>query len=208
MKLFMAFCFLFFFCACEDQNPKPVQKTIVARKDSGIINKDSGNPYAPVDISPMDISYFPQDYPVLRMSKKINSQPIARVIYSRPHKQGRKIFGSLLKYGEAWRLGANEATEIEFFQTVSIQNKKINKGRYILYSIPQQDNWTVIFNSNTFSWGLRPDPLKDLHKFTIPVSRIQIPLEFFTIVFEKTDRGADLLIAWDDVVARMPIILQ
>jgi hypothetical protein len=139
------------------------------------------------------------------MSGKITSMPLARVLYSRPHRQGRKIFGSLLKYGEPWRLGANEATEIEFFQPVSIEGRTVNKGRYILYCIPEADKWIVVFNSNLFCWGLKPDPKYDVARFQALVQPAPSNIEFFTMVFKKTEPGADLLMAWDDVTARLPI---
>lgn len=204
MKYFSVLLFIFF-VACNDHEEKSPTPTNVRRDTTVPLAKETVNPYAPVDISPMDMSYFPVDYPKLNMAKSINTPPIARVVYSRPHRQGRKIFGSLLKYGEPWRLGANEATEIEFFQPATIQNKKIAKGRYILYCIPQQDHWTVIFNSNIDTWGLKPDRQKDLYQFSIPTQHSDTTIEYFTMVFEKTTEGANLIMAWDDVVARLPI---
>ena len=65
----------------------------------------------PVDKSPMDMSYYPVDYPVLKISDKVADSPAARIIYGRPQKNGRPIFGNLVEYGQVWRLGANEATE-------------------------------------------------------------------------------------------------
>lgn len=192
--------------SCNDHSDnKPATKNII-KKDTSGAKAQMPNPFSPVDISPMDISYFPTDYPIQKMSKQITNPPILRVIYSRPHRQGRKIFGSLLHYGEPWRLGANEATEIELFQPVSIQNKKISKGRYVLYCIPYKDHWTIIFNSNIYSWGLKPDPKKDLDKFDVPVEASTMPIEYFTMTFEKMDDGSiNLLMTWDDVLVRLPI---
>ena len=153
----------------------------------------------------MDMSYYPTDYPKLKMSKSIYAAPFARVIYSRPYLQGRQLFHDLLKYGEAWRLGANEATELQLYRDASIQNKKVKAGRYVLYCIPQADTWTIGINSNIDSWGLVPDTTKDLFRFTIPVKKTHQHLEYFTMIFEKTDDGAELLIAWSDVEARLPI---
>jgi len=85
-----------------------------------------------LDKSPMDISYFPNRYPVLKIQDKVTEPPVARVIYSRPQKNGRVIFGELIEYGKVWRLGANEATEIEFFRDVKINDNKIKKVRYSL----------------------------------------------------------------------------
>lgn len=164
------------------------------------------NPYAVVDISPMDMAYFPADYPKLKMANPSSAEmPKARVIYSRPHLQGRHIFHEVLKYGEPWRLGANESTELELFSEATIQGKKINKGRYILYCIPQPEQWTIVINSNTDSWGLEPDKSKDVATFEVPVTKSNNSLEYFTIIFEKKKEGTSLLMAWDDVEVRLPV---
>lgn len=206
MKSFFPLYFLLFLVACNDSDrDKPAAKNTI-KKDTAIVKPQVQNPFSPVDISPMDVSYFPADYPIQKMSNQIETPPVMRVIYSRPHRQGRKIFGSLLHYGEPWRLGANEATEIELFQPVTIQNKTIPKGRYVLYCIPYQDHWTIVFNSNIHSWGLRPDSAKDLYRFDVPVESSTLPIEYFTITFEKLDDGsANLLMAWDEVLVRLPI---
>src|SRR5688500_2914079 len=73
-----------------------------------------------LDKSLMDMSYYPVDYPKLKMTGAVADPLIARVIYSRPQKNGRTVFGDLIKFGSVWRLGANEATEIEFFRDVVI----------------------------------------------------------------------------------------
>jgi hypothetical protein len=107
----------------------------------------------PVDKSPMDMSYYPANYPVLKIQDKATEALAARVVYSRPQKAGRTIYGGLVKYGEIWRLGANEATEIEFFKPVKIDGKKVAKGRYTLYAIAYESSWTFILNKDTDTWG-------------------------------------------------------
>jgi hypothetical protein len=168
-------------------------------------NKPLPNPYAEVDVSPMDMSYYPPNYPKLEMEDSISTPPVMRIIYSRPHKEGRVIFGGLQKYGSYWRLGANEATEIEFFRPVSIQGKKINPGRYVIYCIPDESKWTIVLNRNNFTWGLKADSTKDLMRFEIPVKKISPPVEYLSILFQGNGSGADLVMAWDDIEARLPI---
>jgi hypothetical protein len=194
--------------SCTDDQPASKNGALIpVKKDTAVINNHIANPFAPLDISPVDISYFPVDYPVRKMSQPSIGMPVVRVIYSRPHKQGRKIFGALLPYNEPWRLGANEATEIEFFQPVRIQNKLIEKGRYVMYSIPNAGHWTIVFNSNIYSWGLKPDPKQDIHRFRIRAEAAPAVVESYTMVFEKSETGANLIMAWDDVVATLPISL-
>jgi len=163
---------------------------------------------ASIDKSPMDISYFPADYPVLKIQDKAAGPPIARVLYSRPQKNGRQLFGGLVEYGKVWRLGANEATEIEFFQDVKIDDKKVKKGRYTLYALVDSDKWTIILNKETDTWGaFRYDMTKDVLRTTVPVEKQASITEAFSMEFEKTNKGAQLAISWDDVLVKLPINL-
>jgi len=158
-----------------------------------------------LDNSPLDMSYYPADYPVLKIQNKVSEPLIARVVYSRPQKRGRKLFGDLVTYGEVWRLGANEATEIEFFRDIKIDNKVIKKGRYTLYALVNEDKWTLIFNKETDTWGaFRYDSVKDILRTTVPVEKQDSITEAFSIAFQKAQKGADLVITWDDVLVRLP----
>jgi len=115
------------------------------------------------------------------------------------------LFKDVLKYGEPWRLGANESTEIQFFKDVTIQNKKIKAGRYILYSVPNEKIWTIILNSNVDTWGLRQDTTKDLFRFEVPATLVDHHTEFFTMIFNDAAYGADLIMAWDNIEISLPI---
>ncbi len=149
--------------------------------------------------------YYPPDYPILKMSGKGPALPVARVIYSRPTKEGRTIFGNVVRYNEPWRMGANEATEIEFFTDVHIQDKTVKKGRYVLYCIPYPDRWKLILNSDLFVWGLQIHPDKDVYSFFIPASKINETYEAFTMEFAPQDKGMQLIMVWDNVRAVLPI---
>jgi hypothetical protein len=205
MKNVVLFFLLPFLFSCENNSPAAQPSTGTIIRDSNIVKREPANPYAPVDLSPMDIAYLPADYTVKKMNGEITTLPVARVIYSRPHRQGRQIFGNIVKWGEPWRLGANEATEIQFFQSVTIQNNRIEKGTYILYAVPHEDRWTIVLNSNLYTWGLKFNLAQDVARVDIPVSSRQQVIEYFTMVFESTAKGADLVIAWEDKEARLPI---
>ncbi len=192
-----------YFNACNtiNSNNPEIQKPVF----------EPSNPYAAIDKSPMDISYYPVDFPALKMSGNDSSSLTARVIYSRPQKNGRTIFGNepppkyVQQYGALWRLGANEASEIEFFKPVSIKGQRISKGRYIIYCIPFQDKWVIVFNTNLFSWGLHPDTSKDIARIEIPVYESEKNIEFFTMVFQPSATGANLIMAWDNMQGALPI---
>jgi hypothetical protein len=206
LALFLSFSLLIIACK-QKQKEEPVEQK-VKTPDTSIVTQQpevSGNTYASVDVSPMDMSYFPVDYPKLKTANENIPPPVIRLIYSRPHLQRRALFSGILKYDEAWRLGANEASEINFYKPVTIQGKQIKAGRYIIYGIPHQDKWTIILNSNIDTWGLKQDSVKDVARFQIPVTTNGTSLEYFTMVFEKMDKGANLIIAWADIVAKLPI---
>lgn len=162
----------------------------------------------PVDKSPMDMSYYPNNYPVLKIQDKVTEPLVARVIYSRPQKTNRPIFGGLVKYGELWRMGANEATEIEFYKQVKIGGKKISKGRYTLYAIVNETSWTIIINKDTDTWGsFKYDVKKDVVRTSIPIQKTDTFFESLAMAFEKTTSGFSLVIAWDNTKASLPILL-
>lgn len=138
------------------------------------------------------------------------------VEYSRPSKKDRLIFGdqedgALVPYGEKWRTGANEATEVEFSQDVRINGKELAAGRYSLYTIPADDNWVVAINENTDYWGINLfgetfDESMDVVRGSAIVSKLDEPQEDFLISFEKEGSGKVLMhFSWDRTRASLPI---
>jgi len=158
-----------------------------------------------VDKSPMDMCYWPANYPILKMSGKITSPPVARVIYSRPQKAGRDIFGGIVGYGQVWRLGANEATEIEFFKPVKINGKTVPKGRYTLYAVCNADKWTIIVNSDKDVWGLAYNQKKDVLRADFPVQKNDDAIEVLTMYFNSEKNTASLNILWDNTKVVIPL---
>jgi hypothetical protein len=75
------------------------------------------------------------------------------ITYSRPGVKGRTLWGNLVPYDKVWRTGANEATEISFSDDVTINGQKLGKGTYSLHTVPNPDEWTIIFNSVADQWG-------------------------------------------------------
>ncbi|MEJ7912407.1 MAG: DUF2911 domain-containing protein, partial [Chitinophagaceae bacterium] len=162
-----------------------------------------------LDKSPMDMAYFPANFPVLKIQDKVSIPLAARVIYSRPQKNGRPVFGELVEYGKVWRLGANEATEIEFFKDVTIGNKKVLKGKYTVYALVNPADWTFILNKETDVWGaFKYDEKKDVVRLTVPVQKVVEPAEAFSILLDKSAIGMDLIVAWDDVKVALPVSLK
>lgn len=161
------------------------------------------------DKSPLDVSYFPNNYPLLKIQGKATEPLLARAFYSRPQKSNRVVFGELIEYDKVWRLGANEATEIEFFQNVKFGETKVKKGRYTLYCIPTAEKWTLILNKDTDCWGsFIYDPKKDVARADVAVEKQDSITESFSLFFEKTDGGFSLNIGWDNVKVTLPVDVQ
>ncbi len=157
-----------------------------------------------LDKSPLDVSYCPPNYPILKMNSKVDPHPVARVLYSRPLKAGRPIFDGIVRFGEIWRVGANEATEIEFFRNIKFGNKTIHKGRYTLYAICQPETWTIIINSEKDAWGIYYNQKKDVARIDVPVQKSNEIVEPLTIYFEEAKSDYFLNIMWDDVKVAVP----
>jgi hypothetical protein len=173
------------------------------------LSQAQGNKVPAVDKSPLDISYYPANYPVLKIQDKLTEPLLARVIYSRPSKGGRTIIGDLVEYGQVWRMGANEATEIELFRDVLVQSGKLKKGRYTLYAIPNPDKWTVIFNRETDTWGsFRYDAKKDALRIELKPGKEKEVHEVLTMFFEKNGQQVELVLLWDDIKLRIPFIVD
>ncbi len=168
----------------------------------------NGTKLPPLDKSPMDMAYYPVNYPVLRIQpNKVTEPLIARVIYSRPSKSGRKVFGELVEDGKVWRLGANEATEIEFYRDVKIGGKTVKKGRYTMYALESPQKWTLILNKETDTWGaFKYDASKDIVRVVCSVTKTADITESFVMAFEKMSNISCVLnMAWDDVLVKLPI---
>lgn len=73
--------------------------------------------------------------------------------YSQPSVKGRTIGKEIAPYGQVWRTGANEATTFEVNKDVTIDGKKLTAGKYGLYTIPGEKEWTIIFNKKSNLWG-------------------------------------------------------
>ncbi|MEO5967668.1 MAG: DUF2911 domain-containing protein [Ferruginibacter sp.] len=202
--LITLFACIFALNSCKEQKKEDV---ITPKIDSAsvVTKSETSN----LDQSPLDIIYYPLNYPLLKMKGDAAKLPVARIIYSRPHKKGRVIFGestsSLCPYGVEWRLGANEATEIEFFKNVTINKRLIPAGRYILYCVPYESYWKMIFNTNLYSWGLHIDKNMDIFSTDIPIENLDTEVENFTINFEPSKNGANIIMEWDKVKTVLPV---
>jgi hypothetical protein len=159
--------------------------------------------FSELDKSPMDMAYFPHNF---AHDRKQGEKAIMRVIYSRPAMNGRQIFGNLVPYGKPWRTGANEATQITFYQDIELAGKKVKAGTYSLFSIPTEKEWTLIVNTDLDYWGAYSyNEKKDLVRVMAPVSRLTDRVENFTIQFEAKGKDKGVIkLAWEQTLLEVP----
>lgn len=163
--------------------------------------------YPIIDASPLDVVYYPLN--AAKVKKGDQSMPIIKVVYSRPAKKGREVFGVLEQFDKVWRLGANENTEITFAKAVTIGDKKIKAGTYSLFSIPTKNSWTIIVNKQTDRWGaFSYDEANDVARVAIPTTKTEKAIENFSITFADSTEGANLFMAWDTTQVMLPILFK
>lgn len=150
---------------------------------------------------------FPAASPACTLKQRIGLTDI-EIAYSRPGKKGREIFGGLVPYGQVWRTGANAATKISFSTPVKLNDTDIPAGTYALFTIPGENEWTIILNKGVGQWGaFQYDPKADVARFKVSAMPIPLTMETFTIEFVQVqDESAVLDLVWDTTV--VPIKLE
>jgi hypothetical protein len=129
-----------------------------------------------------------------------------KITFGRPHKRDREIFGELVPFGNVWRTGANEATEITLTGgKIKIAGRELEPGAYTLFTIPQKNKWTIILNSDVGQWGAyNYNPDMDVMRFDVPVRTMDIVYEPFTMEFEQHQEITNIVIMWDRTRVEIP----
>ena len=120
--------------------------------------------------------------------------------------QPRKIFGGVVPNGQVWRTGANEATTFVTDTNVTIGDKEIPSGSYTMFTIPNQDKWTLIISKKTGEWGIPyPGEGDDVARVDMSVSKTPAPVENFTISFHEMGNGCHMYLDWENTRATVEI---
>ena len=151
--------------------------------------------FSGLDKSPLDLAAFPNR----GADKKI------KVFYSRPQLKGRTVGKELATYGELWRTGANDATQIQFLSDAKFGDKTIKTGAYSLFTIPGEKECTIILSSDVDNWATRGyKESNEVARITVPVTKGTESLEAFSITFEESKTGTIMHMGWDTVRVAVP----
>lgn len=158
------------------------------------------------------------------IAKTFVGDTYVKVTYGRPYVRGRNVFGDpadggtyLVPFGELWRTGANEATEITVTRPVLIAGKRLEAGTYSVFTVPGASNWTVRFNTQlgmdgtgrldaeTGQFTRSYDEGDDLLVVEVPSGSLPADVDQFTIAFETAEGGAHMVLSWERTEVRIPI---
>jgi hypothetical protein len=148
----------------------------------------------------------PRPSPPEKAVCKLPDGKTVTVNYSSPRAKGRKIFGGLVPYGQVWRTGANEATTFEPAANVTVGDKDVPAGSYTIFTVPEQNKWTLVISKDTGEWGIPyPGEKDDFARVDMNVSQTPSAVENFTIAFDQSSNGCTMRIEWENTRASVNI---
>ncbi len=125
-----------------------------------------------------------------------------KIVYCQPSAKGRKVMGELVPFGEVWRTGANEATTIEFDKPVKIEGKDLAAGKYSLFTVPGQSEWTLIINKESKQWGAyKYSDKEDVLRVTAKPAKTSEMVETFTISLGKDE----IILKWENTAVAFKV---
>ncbi len=147
----------------------------------------------------------PQPSPYAEIEQAIGLNNV-EVTYSRPGVKKRTIFGDLVPYGKLWRTGANRATTFETDGELTIGEKTLKKGKYSVFTIPNEKSWIVIFNKNATASTGKYSEEDDALRIEVKSLKTADLVETFTIQFtDLTSNSANLQIMWENQKINIPV---
>ncbi|RAW01047.1 DUF2911 domain-containing protein [Pseudochryseolinea flava] len=138
--------------------------------------------------------------PPAKVEGKVDNVTI-KIDYYQPSARGRQIMGGLVPYGEVWRTGANNSTSVEFSGPVKIEGKDLPKGKYALFTIPNENEWVIIFNK-TLAWGAyQYKQEEDVLRVTVKPTKTANFVETFTISLD----GSNVKLEWENTAVSFKV---
>jgi hypothetical protein len=134
--------------------------------------------------------------PPAQASTTVNGKTIT-IHYGQPSVKGREVWGKLVPYGQVWRTGANEATTFEVDQDVKIEGKPLPAGKYALFTIPNEQEWTLIFNKVPNQWGaFKYDSQQDVLRVQVKPQKAPQFTEMLSFQLKKNGKVA---LTWENI---------
>lgn len=151
----------------------------------------------------------PQPSPLGKVEQKVGLTDCS-IEYSRPSAKDRKVFGDLVPYNTMWRTGANASTKVKFSDPVKIAGKEVPAGTYALYTIPGEENWTIVLHKNLTYWGTGGSDYseaEDQLRFTVKANK-KYPVMIETLTFNfanVSSTGCDIELLWENTQVKFAV---
>lgn len=114
------------------------------------------------------LAQIPSLSPLTELRQNVGNTTVS-IEYERPAARGRQVFGGLIPYGKVWRTGAGHCTKLTFSRKAWINNQAVTAGKYSLFTIPTEQEWTIILNRDTTLYGSSDyNPTMDVIRFRVP----------------------------------------
>jgi hypothetical protein len=138
------------------------------------------------------------------------------ITYGRPFtkdprsSEDRKIWGTLVPYGKAWRMGADEATLLITQQPLLIGETTIPAGAYTLYMVPEENGASKLAISTKIGqWGIPVDETHDLARVDLKKETLDKPVDQFTIAIDKDPSGGGMIkLMWENTQFSVPFMVK
>jgi hypothetical protein len=127
------------------------------------------------------------------------------IVYHRPVRRGRVIFGGVVPFGQVWRTGANQATAFTTDRDLMIGGVRVPAGSYTIWTIPGERGWQLILNKQTGQWGTMYNAAQDLVHIPMTVETLTDPVDRFTIALVPTADANRLTFDWDRTRAAVEV---
>ncbi|HSG08649.1 MAG TPA: DUF2911 domain-containing protein [Longimicrobiales bacterium] len=158
------------------------------------------------------------------IAKLLMGDTYVKVTYGRPYMRGRAVFGAagdsttyLVPFGEVWRTGANEATELTTTGPLMVAGKRLEAGTYSIFTVPGATSWSIRFSPELGLDGTNRmdeatgrfvpgyDPEGDVLRVDVPTHTTDEVVDQFTVALDRTAQGADLVLSWERTEVRVPL---
>ena len=141
----------------------------------------------------------PAPSPAAKIEQTVGLTDIS-IAYSRPQVKGRTVFGDLVPYGKMWRTGANKAVQFSASTDIMVEGKELKAGNYALFTVPNKDNWDIVFYEETEIWGTPREWVDSLEALRVNVKTLALNdnVESFTISIDNVveSKKAQVSISW------------
>ena len=175
-----------------------------------IVTKANAQEFPDLDASPMDVAYYPDRLPYADLRSKEITSPQIKIYYTRPQLKGCEMVGAKdVPFGKMWRMGANEANEIRFYQDVTIGGTAVKAGTYSIFAIPEETKWTFVLYTKLNIQGhytlTGEEKANEVARVEGTITKSDKTIEAVSIMFKEVNGTVNLMIGWENTIASMPI---